>query len=352
MLKRFYVKPLCMLLATVLLAACTNLQIQAPAAESNPSGLPKQEPIKLNVCDSGRITSVFFEIAQQAGLFHKYGLAVNLLPVSASSDAMIAVITGDADICSVTGSTIVNAALAGEGVVITAGLINQQFFSLVVRPEIETAQDLKGKMLATGSPGGSSELFLRSALALLDLQPDTDVAIISMASSTERLAAMESGQVASAVVTVPDAAGARKLGFHTLLDASDLGTPYQHQAIVTTDAFLNDNRQTVVNFMRSLIETIALMKQDPEQTIAWMSTALSIDPVEDALYLEEIYEIMVHKFLPQVPYPTSDGVQLLIDEGRAKNPNAVELTLDDLIDDSIVRELEESGFIKNLYGEQ
>jgi NitT/TauT family transport system substrate-binding protein len=352
MLKRFYVKPLCMLLATVLLAACTNLQVEPPTGGANSSTLASQQLTELDVCDAGSNTNLVLLFAQESGLFEKYGLAVNLLPVSGAPEAIAALIAGEVDICHAGGQSAVNASLAGEEMVITAGIINAPFFSLVVLPGIETVQDLQDKVVAAGNIGSGSDTFLRIALSFLGLEPDADVTIINLGRSADRLAAMETGQVVGAAVTVPDVVAASKLGFNVLLHASQLNMPYQHTAVVMSRSFLDHNRQTVLLFTQAVVEAIARMKQDREWAIRIMADNLRMDLVEDAIYLDGAYETLVRNYLPQVPYPTREGIQVLIDVGRAENPLAVELTPDDLVDDSIVRELEESGFIDNLYIEK
>jgi hypothetical protein len=53
---------------------------------------------------------------------------------------------------------------------------------------------------------------------------------------------------------------------------------------------------------------------------------------------------------PQAPYPSREGMLKVIQEVSAQNPKAKDLNLDQLIDMSVVKELEDSGFIKQVYG--
>ena len=54
------------------------------------------------------------------------------------------------------------------------------------------------------------------------------------------------------------------------------------------------------------------------------------------------------KILDRVPYVTREGMRIQVEQARAANP-ASKLTADDVIDDSIVREIEKDGFIERLY---
>jgi len=312
---------------------------------------PVQGLTKLNICSTATTTGLAVEHALRSDLFAKYGLEAELVPISKGSIAAAALIAGDVDICEMGGVYVVNAALAGEHLVIVAGLINQQAFSLVARPEIETAEDLKGKVVAMSNPGGASDAALRAMLEWLGLQPDVDVTLISAGRSLERLAAMETGQIAATVVIVTHVPSARELDFRVLVNASDLDIPYQHTVVATRRDFLEDNRQTVARFLQAIAEATAQMKQDQSKAMPILAENMLMDPDEDAELLNGTYDTLVLGLLSDKFYPTTVGVQDLIDAGQADNPNAVALSLDDIIDTSIVQELHDSGFMDKLYSQ-
>ena len=52
---------------------------------------------------------------------------------------------------------------------------------------------------------------------------------------------------------------------------------------------------------------------------------------------------------PQAPYPSRDGMQKVIEEVSSQNAKANDLNVDQLMDTSVVKELEDSGFIKQIY---
>ena len=64
-------------------------------------------------------------------------------------------------------------------------------------------------------------------------------------------------------------------------------------------------------------------------------------------YLEEAYTA-VAKLYDRVPLVTREGMEIQIKEALARKPGAT-LRVEDLVDDSIVRELEKSGFIDKIY---
>jgi hypothetical protein len=65
-------------------------------------------------------------------------------------------------------------------------------------------------------------------------------------------------------------------------------------------------------------------------------------------YLEASYKSTI-KILERVPYTTREGMKIQLDEALKQNPGS-KVTVDNLVDDSIVREIEKEGFIDKIYG--
>lgn len=309
-----------------------------------------QQLTKIDVCISS--TSMFATPSAYAlkyDIYVKHGLDVTLYAIEGGSDATVALLADEASICHIAGPPVVNAVLAGEDLVFVAGIGNRQTYSLIVRPEIELPQDLVGKVLAVSDPGSNSDSVLRSMLLSLGLQPDVDVTIFAVGGNSARMAAMESGQVAGTVLSLPESARAENMGYRVLLDPSQMQMDYQATAVVTKRSFLTNNRPTVVAYVKALTETLAQMKMDGERTGTVMVETLGLDPVADAQLIDRAYDRFRSQSLIGIPYPTRAGVQFIIDAARLENPNAPDLTADDVIDMSIVEELERSGFIAGLY---
>jgi NitT/TauT family transport system substrate-binding protein len=290
--------------------------------------------------------------AFEKGLFKKHGLDVNLVYISSGSKAAAALIAGDIDFCQVSGPAIVNAVVAGEDLVMIGGLFNSYVYSLMVTPDIKSAADLKGKAVAISEPGSSSDAAMRAALASLELKPDEDVAILAVGGQAERLAAMETGQVVGTLVSVPETIEAEEKGYQVLLDMSTLDAAYQHTGIATTRSAIKANREIALNLMKAISEAIALMKQDEKGTIEVMAEYLLLDVEEDAPSLTEAYEVLIQGYLVKTPYPTLEGLQTQLKSLEAENPEAANFEPEDVTDLSIMRELEKSGFIDELYKQQ
>jgi NitT/TauT family transport system substrate-binding protein len=331
----------CALVALIAFAACAPISSDEETAATG-------RLTHVDLCFSSLATpNALVSFAVEQGLMEKYDLEIESHTFESGSDATVALIAGDVDMCLAAGASVVNAALAGEDLVIVAGLGNRQNYYMMVAPEIEGPADLKGKTMAVSSPGSASDAVLRSMLQSLGLQPDVDVVIMAVGGSADRLAAMESGQVAGSAMAMFEAARAESMGYHALLKPTDMDMDYQFTAAVTTRNFLTNNRNVVAGFLKGLTEASARARVDKEGMQAQMVETLGLDPVKDAAITDYVYEEYFHNYLPEKFYPTETGVQVIIDAARPENPTARDLTAADIIDASIIKDLDDSGFIDN-----
>jgi NitT/TauT family transport system substrate-binding protein len=216
-------------------------------------------------------------------------------------------------------------------------------------PGIEQPADLHGKVLAVSSPGSSSDTILRKALSANGLDPDSDVTIVSAGRMPERLAALESGQVAGTLFTLAQIDNAKKAGYHVLLDMNDLDMPFQHTAIVTTRSFLADNQETVTNFLKAMIAARAAMIRDPQNGPDIIADGLIIESEQERNNIRSIYSIVTEDYMVRVPIPTQEGLTELLAQARQEAPNSRDITAGDIVDLAIIQELQDSGFIDALY---
>jgi NitT/TauT family transport system substrate-binding protein len=310
-----------------------------PASANVTSGAP----VSINVCYSAlTATQVPVLYAYEKGLFAQHGLDISLTYIESGTTAATSMIAGEEDICQIAGSAVVNAAVAGEDLVIIAGLFNTYVYSVIVDPEIQTADDLRGKAVADSSLGSSSDAAMRLALQHFGLVPDKDVAVLALGSQTARVAGLESRDVVATVATIPESTRARQLGYRVLLNMATLNAPFQHTAIATSHAYVDAHRPQAVAFMEALIEGLAMMKQDKEGTMSVMAKYLQMDPVADRELLSAAYDDLIPPYLPDIPYPTLPGIQTLLDQLESENPAAANVSPEDVVDLSVLDQIEKA----------
>jgi NitT/TauT family transport system substrate-binding protein len=334
-------------LALALITACaSNGTIELPTARLAETTAPLS---RLRLCTSS--TSAYQLPAWYAfekGLFAKYGLNVELVPMENGQLAATALITGQADACQLAGSNVLNAALAGEDLVLIGGLYNKHVYSLIVNPEIKQASDLKGKTVAVNQIGTATDTALSVALKQFGLKRDADVTVLPIGSATDAFNALLAGRVSGAMLNAPQVFKAQDLGYHELLDLATLPVAYQHLGIAVNRQMLRQRHTDTLNLMRAISHAMVAVRQDPESAKQVIAKYTKLDPQKDAEILDKTYQVVVQRQMAQLPYPTIEAVQALIDLTRENNPKAADFKAERLVDASIIQELEQSGFLSNL----
>ena len=300
----------------------------------------EQIPLKASYAAiSGNFAPIW--VAQDKGLFAKYGLAVdlNFVPPSVATQSLVG---RSLDIIA-PGGEIVEAGLAGEKVAYVASIANRVVLSLYGKREIQGLAGLKGRVLAVLTPGGTSDLLARILAQEAGLTPGKDIRILFMKSAPEILAALTQGNADAGIISAPMTLQARQLGFKEIVDVVGKNIPMVHSSLATTRDFIKEHRDRVRRFLQGYIEGIKIARSNPEDTKKIVGKYTKITGAED---LEETYKTFVGAW-DKVPYVSSAAVQTILN--LSTSPNAKTAKPEQFIDNSIIEELERSGFINQLY---
>ncbi|MGH7871335.1 MAG: ABC transporter substrate-binding protein [Candidatus Binatia bacterium] len=287
-------------------------------------------------------------VTKEAKLFEKHGLEVELIYVAGSSRVVQAMLAKDIPISEIAIPAVIQADLAGADLVMLAGPNHKPGQKIMVRPDIKRREDLKGKKIGITRFGTSDDFLLRYVLGQWNLQPDRDVALIQMGGSPEILAGLASRGVDGGMLSSPLHLQAAKFGYSLLADLSTIGVDYQGAGVVTSRSYIRESPDTVRRYLRAYVEGLYRFKTDKSFSTKVIGQYTRIT---DAEALEETYQHYAVKVMPKVPYPTTKGIQMVSDEIGTRAPKAKTLAPESFIDVSYLKELEQSGFIKRLYGE-
>lgn len=285
-------------------------------------------------------------IAYEEGLFKKNGLDVSLVYIASGPKALSAVLAGETPISLTSGQSLVQARLRGAEVVSIADHAYTFVFSLMTKPGITRAEDLRGKKLGVTRFGASTHMGLIKALEHFKLRPVQDVAVLQIGGVPEILAAILSGSIDGGIVSPPTNIRAKKLGLHELLDLGTLQIPFQQSTVITTESYSRSNPEVVRAYVKSFVEAIHLGKTNKNLAKRVISKYTKVQ--EDEI-LEDTYQIFVVKYLKQAPYPSEAAVQTVIDDIAEKDPKVKSANPKEFVDPRWVKELDDSGYIANLY---
>ncbi len=285
-------------------------------------------------------------MARSAGIFNKYGLDVEVISTPSGVEGMNALIAGEVQFLQIAGGTTASAALGGADVMIVGTTIDTFVQNLMVRPEIEKPEQLKGKSLGISRFGTSIDTGARIALRHFGLVPEKDVAIVQIGSIESIVAALQGNRIQAGILSYPSIGRAKKLGHRSLLDIASLGIPYASTGMTTRGRLIREDPDLVRRYMNAQVEAIARAKKDRNLSIQVMGKYLRITDPE---LLSEAYDIYVDKHLLKVPLPTVDAMKTVLEELAGRNPKAKEMDPRKFFDDSFVRQMQSSGFIDGLY---
>jgi len=312
-----------------------------------PSPAQAQDKIKIEYSSTDTLNQIW-TIAQDAGFYKKNGLDVDLVYIGSTTVGVTAIVAQDIQIGNAAGSGVANAAVRGADVVSVGCTINVLAYELVVLDSVKTPEDLKGKSIGISRFGSVSDVAARELLKGLGLRPQEDVKIIQVGGASERAAGFSRGVIAGFpsppgnVNLIPGG-----LPHRVLADMADLKKPYPLPFIcaVTTKSYLAKNRSIVKRAMMALIEASHYFKTNKEGSQKIIAKYLRS---ANKAYLDSSYDSTV-KILERVPYTSREGMKIQLDDALKQAPGS-KVTVDSLIDDSIVRELEKEGFIDRVYG--
>jgi ABC-type nitrate/sulfonate/bicarbonate transport system substrate-binding protein len=141
-------------------------------------------------------------VAIDAGAFKKYGMDVRYVLTGART--IQALIGGSVQFAQgVSSRTVPSAVLGGADSILIANFVDKLLFTMHSAPEINSMQDLKGKVVGVSGIGGSTDFATRLALRDAGLIPDRDVAIRGVGGVAETVAAMRAKVVHAGTLSPP-----------------------------------------------------------------------------------------------------------------------------------------------------
>jgi len=285
-------------------------------------------------------------ITKEAKLFEKNGVDAEVLFLDPSL-VQKAMITGEIHLAMMTGGLMAPPKLAGIDLVMLAGFVNKYVFRLVVRPEIDSPADLKGKRAGISPLGSAADRGLRLLLAKWGLNPDKDMIFLQMSGGGEpaRIAGLIAGSIDATLVNPPSHKKAVEAGMKILANMEDMDIHLQHIGLVTSQRWQSKNLDAARRIMKSFVEGIHVMRTNPKLAKTALGKYMKIT---NAGELEETYQLL-RKLIAIKPYPTHEGFRAVFDELSAKIPATKNANPKDFIDTRLLEELDKSGYIDQLY---
>jgi NitT/TauT family transport system substrate-binding protein len=280
-------------------------------------------------------------VAEVGGLFKKNDLNAEIIYTRAAIETLVA---GEVDFAQMTGALMSSARLQGADPVMIAGVQDTLEDRLIVRPNIKSIEELKGKRIGVFRFGAASHLRFLYVLARYGFS-DRDVTLLQVGDTPERLIALSGGSIDATLLSPPDHFEAQRMGMKTLLNLRDFKVPFQGTGLVTTQRLLAKRRDLARRFLKSYVEAIHVVKTNPELS---KKAFAKYRQTKDEKRLEDAYQALREIVKPK-PYPSLEGFKTIIQDASERIPAAKKANPKDFIDVSLLEELDRSGYMDALY---
>jgi len=312
---------------------------------SHPGAAYAQERMKIAYSSADASNAIWF-LSQDAGLYRKHGLDVELVFIQSSTTSVSSVVAGDIQVANTSGGAVASAVVGGANLIMTACYINTLPYELVVQESVRSVEDLKGKSVGISRVGSASDVAARVLIKGLGLEPVKDVPIIQVGGPAERAAAFRTGRIVGFPAPPGTIHLAKGIPHRIMISTADFQKRFDFPYIcsTTTKNYLATKRDAVRRVTMALIEATYFLKTRKEETKKYIA---KYTHQSDPQYLEASYMANV-KLHERVPLVTREGTDVQIKEAVARKPGT-SVKFEDMVDDSIVRELDKSGFIDKVY---
>ncbi len=315
-------------------------------AQSGPAAAAASKIIIVHGALNARITPLW--IAREQKFFSKYGAEAEVIFVPQPPVMIGGLSVGEIHILYTGGTVLMGAAGGGLDAKMVAALNSRVGYDVVATPSVKTVKDLRGKRFGIQNFGGGLWMGAMLGLEHLGLDPQRDnISFVIIGDQTVLAQALESGRIDA---TLLDGLFSRKLkqkGFPILAELSQANIAYVGLGVVTRSAFMRERAETLEGVVKGLVESVAfiLSAKNKPAVIRAMTKNLKLN---DPAAAEEGYQDLLLS-LDRRPMPSLEGLRNMQRLLKTRNPKLETIKVEDLIDDRIVKRLEESGFISRLY---
>jgi NitT/TauT family transport system substrate-binding protein len=256
--------------SALLIAGCSSASSSSPSATSNATGAAAS-PVTVRLGFLANITHAPALIAMKNGYFAKaLGSAGTVQPTAFSSGTQetTAILAGQLDAAYVGPNPAINTwqKSGGTAIKIVSGAATGGA-SVVVKPSVSGAAQLKGQSLATPSLGNTQDVTLRYWLKQHGLTTSAtgggDVSIKPTTPNSAAVLEFESGQIAGASEPAPYDIEMVKDGGKVLLSEPGVTT-----VLMVTQSFLSAHPTIVADLLKANLQAIDYIKSDPAQAQA------------------------------------------------------------------------------------
>jgi len=284
-------------------------------------------------------------VINDSKLDQRYGVDVKTVYIAGGATLTHSLVAGDIDI-ALTGGAVVGAVLSGADLVYVGIGLSTYGFTVYAKPEIKSIEDLRGKVFGVITRGASSD---HAAIALFNrynMKVGQDVKFLYFSRQGDLLAALDKGVVVGGVFSSPTTVMAKRMGYKELVNIASFKLPYPHNAIAARKTLVRQNPELIKGFLKAYLAAIKIIHEEPAIAKRALSRYLG---TKDPEMIDDSYTSLAPLFL-KVPYMPEEAIRTVL--SLSDHPKASQADPKDFFDNRPLKELEDSGFVKELYSQR
>ena len=291
---------------------------------------------------SGNIAPLW--LAAEHGLWQQHGLDVDLTLVSGTPTAMAALMAGELEFTTGAAEAVLGVQAQNPDVVAVLNSSAAPTHRMVVTPDIQRIEDLRGKRMGVFQVGDGNYVLLGKVLQKYGMNPERDVAWVGVGGGNFAglVSALSVGAIDGTLFPPPNDLPAIKAGGQVLFNLADLDLPYAGLPIYTMRRTLEQQRPVVEAYLAGIVDGIRLYKSDPEQAKAALR---SRGGMTDPEVVDWTYDVYRGKPMAERPFVNVAGMQSVLDAMMETEPAVRNVQLDRVIDNSVLEGLDGKGYL-------
>jgi len=286
-------------------------------------------------------------LAQEQGFFTKYGIDVDPVFIRGAPTLVAGMAAGSIHIGRTGGSAILAAVSAGHDFKIVSTFNSRNTYDLVVRPNIKRAEDLRGKTFAVTSIGGTSWMGILLWLEYLGLDQQRDnIRMQVIGDQAVQVQCVENGLCDAAAVDGVFSRQLKQKGMIILGEYTDVKTPLVGQTMAVPATLLQQRPDVAESYLKAEIEALAFSLAPKNKPVVLKTLARWLKM--DSAGSEDAYQDLV-RGVERKPFASLEGMRNVQRLLKSRNPKVGEVKAEDVIDNRLMRRLDETGFIDKMY---
>jgi ABC-type nitrate/sulfonate/bicarbonate transport system substrate-binding protein len=308
---------------------------------------PGERPLSMRVSTcavSGGFVHLY--TALDNGLFDKYAIKLENVFIRGSAQNLTALATDEVQFTYCASDALIPGMAAGVDVKIVASPLVKLPYVLITRKEVRRPEDLKGKALGIARAGDLSDRLSRAVVKKLGLAPEAVTIRPIGGSQGERYQAMAAGIVHGVIITPPLDVRAKNEGYNVMYRLIDLNLPFIYSSLHTSYKMLRERPDIVQRMVAAFAEIIYFVEKNPDKAKASIAKAMRTN---DLAALQSAYDTYARDILDRTMVVPGKAVAETVELAR-ESGSPVRRKPEEIYDNSFVNNLEKSGFLKEIWG--